>query len=181
MDHRKFISWGEWLEARQSRCEHAFSASCMHCAPPRAVSYRMKPGCGRHPAWPRGICLDCAPPAVELAPQPYRHVDFIQVSNFEEMGGFVALWSGNARAGVQRAGLLYGTYAPDANFRKGVKAVVQAIYEPPQSWDAVNATVALLPETAESVRVREAGERGGGERGKAAGASEQGRARRAPT
>jgi hypothetical protein len=157
VDNRKFITWGEHAERRKARCEHAYSAVCVNCAPPALPRYALKPGCGRHPAWPRGICLDCAPPPVDLGLQPYRHVDYIQVHNYAEMGGLVQLWDGNRGAGLQRAGLLYGRYRPDANFRHGVKAVVEAIYEPPQRCDPVAGTVTLLPEAPSAAKAREAG------------------------
>lgn len=158
VDNRKFITHGEWLERRKARCEHSFTASCVNCAPPRDVSYVMKPGCGRHPPWPRGICLDCAPPPVDLTSQPFRHVDYIQVHDFEEMGALIQLWDANRGAGLQRAGLLYGTYRRDANFRHGVKAVVEAIYEPPQRVDPVAGTVTLMSEAPDKVKARESGE-----------------------
>lgn len=157
VDNRKFITWGEACERRAARCEHAFNAVCVNCAAPSGPSYRMKPGCGRHPAWPRGICLDCAPAPVDLSLQAYRAVDYVQVHNVDEMGAFIRLWDGNRGAGLQRMGLLYGRYRPDANFRHGVKAVVEAIYEPPQACDPVAGTVTELPETPKAKQAREAG------------------------
>lgn len=80
VEGRKFISRGEWEERKKLRCEHAFNASCVNCAPPPILSYKSRATtCGRHAPWPRGICLDCTAPAVDLALQPYRSVDYIQV------------------------------------------------------------------------------------------------------
>lgn len=62
------------------------------------------------------------------------------------MSALIALWDANAATGLQRAGLLYGSYRPDPNFRHGVKAVVEAIYEPPQAMDATAGVVQLLPD-----------------------------------
>lgn len=66
--------------------------------------------------------------------------------NFGEMSAFISLWDGLSATGLQRAGLLYGRYRPDANFRGGVKAVVEGIYEPPQAMDAAQGVVRFLPD-----------------------------------
>lgn len=58
VDGRKHISYGEMLEEAKSRCSHPFSATCVHCAGPSDRRYKLKPGCAKHAAWPRGICLE---------------------------------------------------------------------------------------------------------------------------
>ena len=133
IEGRKFLTFREYLERRRAKCEHSFSATCLNCAPPSETSYASRAAtCPRHAPWPRGICLECTAPPVDCALQPYRHVDYIQVHNLVEMQGFLHLWDANKAVGLQRAGILVGRYLPDSNFRFGTKAVVEAIYEPPQ-------------------------------------------------
>jgi nuclear protein localization family protein 4 len=143
---RKFMPYKEWDAARRARCEHAFSAVCVNCTPPSAVSYKFKPGCGKHRPWPGGLCSECAPPLADLKAQPYRHVDLVQFNNRVELEGFINLWSGNERAGLQRAAWMYGYYAPDAHYPSGTKAVVEALYEPPQVWDGPTGAIRVLPD-----------------------------------
>ena len=138
---RKFLTHGEWVERKRAKCEHAFTAVCVNCAPLSESRHVYLPGCPKHAPWPRGICTSCGAPPVELRNPEYRHVDYIQVHNYTEMGGFITLWDGNAGAGVQRMGVLFGRYKSDSNYRKGVKAVVEAIYEPPQSYDPMTGVV----------------------------------------
>jgi nuclear protein localization family protein 4 len=75
--------------------------------------------------------------------QPYRHVDNVQLNNVDELRRFIELWDANARSGVQRAAFLYGRYLPDPNYRHGVRAVVEALYEPPQTFDAATGVVRM--------------------------------------
>lgn len=36
---------------------------------------------------------------------------------------------------VQKIGLLYGYFSEDPNYKDGVRAIVEALYEPPQIGD----------------------------------------------
>lgn len=52
--------------------------------------------------------------------------------NFKEISGFVKYWMSSFE---NRTGFLYGYYAEDPDYNMGVRAVVEAIYEPPQKGD----------------------------------------------
>lgn len=93
------------------------------------LSCKIKPGCKEHPPWPKGICTKCQPNAVTLNRQKYRHVDYIQFENPFLMERFLNYWRST---GCQRLGYLYGYYEPHKDMPLGIKAVVAAIYEPPQ-------------------------------------------------
>ncbi|CDS43693.1 nuclear protein localization protein 4 [Echinococcus multilocularis] len=92
----------------------------------------LRPGCTSHPPWPAGICTQCQPSPVTLEVQPYRHVDYVQFENGEVVETFLDFWR---LTGRQRIGLLLGEYAPFDTAGApplAIKAVVAAIYEPPQ-------------------------------------------------
>jgi nuclear protein localization family protein 4 len=71
------------------------------------------------------------PPSVIVKRQEYRHVDYAQFINQSDISNFVTNWMESGRC-LQRVGYLYGYYAEDPNYKNGVRAIVEAIYEPPQ-------------------------------------------------
>ncbi|VDM72318.1 unnamed protein product [Strongylus vulgaris] len=62
--------------------------------------------------------------------QKYRHVDNIFFENQDLVNDFLNFWR---TTGNQRVGYLIGKYQPFTDVPLGIKAVVAAIYEPPQT------------------------------------------------
>ncbi|VDN10563.1 unnamed protein product [Dibothriocephalus latus] len=148
-------------------CHHPESGQCIHCVPLEEtlgtlfalklmysgtfrgkfvrlenVVCTIKPGCPDHPAWPEGICTKCQPKPITLEVQAYRHVDYVQFENGQIMETFLDYWRST---GNQRIGVLLGRYIPfdtPGAPPLSIKAVVSAIYEPPQ--ESTNRSVTLL-------------------------------------
>eukprot|EP00047_Mylnosiga_fluctuans_P005336 m.239897 g.239897 ORF g.239897 m.239897 type:complete len:584 (-) comp13565_c0_seq1:267-2018(-) len=94
-----------------------------------SISCQIIPNCPAHAPWPAGICTKCQPSAVVLRRQTYRHVDYVEFETTTAVNEFVQAWRAT---GQQRAGWLYGRYDKYDAVPLGIKAVVVAIYEPPQ-------------------------------------------------
>lgn len=72
------------------------------------------------------------PPNAILNRQTYRHVDYVSFMNKEELDQFLKPWI-NGFYETQRMAYLFGYYAKDPNYKDGVRAVVETLYEPPKS------------------------------------------------
>ncbi|CAD1476881.1 unnamed protein product, partial [Heterotrigona itama] len=106
----------------------------------------IKTGCKDHPPWPRGICSKCQPSSITLNRQTYRHVDNVMFENPSLVERFLNYWRST---GHQRIGFLYGRYEIHTDVPLGIRAVVAAIYEPPQ--ESTKNSIRLLPDEKEAV------------------------------
>ncbi|KAF7459026.1 NPL4 family protein [Cryptosporidium felis] len=80
----------------------------------------------------KGI-MNKIPSSVTLKHQVYRHVDHLEMMNLSEAMQFVEYWRSSMGMAKQRVGWMYGYYREDSTYPMGIRAVMEAIYEPPQS------------------------------------------------
>lgn len=129
----KHDSYDHFMAARMAKCQHQGDSKCANCLPPAEANYKIKE-CTKHAPWPASICNSCMPTTAVLARQPYRHVDYVELMNVKDVTELVRYWQQN-HSMEQRGGFMYGYYAQDPNYPDGVRAVLEAIYEPMQYGD----------------------------------------------
>ncbi|GAA5892590.1 nuclear protein localization protein 4 [Sporobolomyces salmoneus] len=135
----KHLSYHSYLKKLHASIPTSAQASTY--IPPLAdPSYRVSIPCasGSHPSWPAGICTKCQPSAVTLSRQTYRMTDHVEFATPALIEGLLSFWRST---GTQRYGYLLGTYQPYDKVPMGIKAVVEAIHEPPQEPHADGITV----------------------------------------
>jgi nuclear protein localization family protein 4 len=131
-DHSiKHLSYHAYLRQLTPKTSSAAAAALPPLVEP---DYRVKLPCptGSHSNWPAGICTACQPSAITLQSQPFRMVDHLEIAATEIIDRFLKSWRST---GLQRFGWLIGRYESYDEVPMGVKAVVEAIHEPPQEGE----------------------------------------------
>jgi nuclear protein localization family protein 4 len=134
ISNAKHISFDQYINDKKQQCKgtHESSSVCINCMPPAQLSYTKKKNCPNHP--PEMCCNKCMPPNAILNRQTYRHVDYVSFMNKEQLDLFLKPWI-DGLFNTQRMAYLFGYYAKDPNYKDGVRAIIETIYEPPQIGD----------------------------------------------
>ncbi|CCF59841.1 hypothetical protein KAFR_0I00600 [Kazachstania africana CBS 2517] len=125
----KHISYHSYLK-KLNETTNKKSSGSSYIAPLSQPDFKIDKGCRNgHEPWPRGICSKCQPSAITLQLQEFRMVDHVEFQKSELINEFIESWR---FTGMQRFGYLFGSYKRYDATPLGMKAVVEAIYEPPQ-------------------------------------------------
>ncbi|KAJ3285003.1 nuclear protein localization protein 4 [Borealophlyctis nickersoniae] len=127
----KHMSFHAYLRQITDQNKTAPPTSSQFLPPLDEQDFKVKVPCPTksHAPFPTSICTKCQPSSVTLQPQNFRMVDHIEFESGTLVEQFIRFWRAT---GHQRFGYLYGRFEPYSEVPLGVKAVVAAIYEPPQ-------------------------------------------------
>jgi nuclear protein localization family protein 4 len=145
----KHLSYHAYLRKITPKSSGTSSSSL---PPLQPLSYKVKVPCptAGHLPWPAGICTSCQPSAITLQSQPFRLVDHLEFASMDIVDRFLQAWR---KTGLQRFGWLIGRYERYDGVPMGVKAVIEAIHEPPQEGELDGLTLGLPWE--DEPRIRE--------------------------
>ncbi|RKP31203.1 polyubiquitin-tagged protein recognition complex, Npl4 component [Metschnikowia bicuspidata] len=118
---------------KELRDQSSSSRGSAEIAPLKAPRYAINTACpSGHAPYPAGICSNCQPAPITLQQQTFRMVDHVEFAAHGVLNDFIDAWR---RSGMQRYGILYGRYERYDSVPLGIKAIIEAIYEPPQACE----------------------------------------------
>ena len=156
----KHISFHSYLKKlNEATNKKSGSGGGSYLPPLSQPDFKINKNCSNgHEPWPRGICSKCQPSAITLQQQEFRMVDHVEFQSSELINEFIEAWRDT---GMQRLGYLYGSYAKYPSSPLGIKAVVEAIYEPAQHDEADGLTIDMEQVKSEMEQIDKLAERMG--------------------
>jgi nuclear protein localization family protein 4 len=134
----KHMSYHAYLKEINDSKNNPLNGSS-YIAPLEEPNYNIDLGCTQgHAPYPKGICSKCQPSSITLQLQKFRMVDHVEFADSTILNNFIEIWR---QTGIQRFGVLYGRYEKFEKVPLGIKAVVEAIYEPPQHGESDGVTL----------------------------------------
>ncbi|CCD24240.1 nuclear protein localization protein 4 NDAI_0C05810 [Naumovozyma dairenensis CBS 421] len=125
----KHISFHSYLKKLNQATNKKESGSS-YIAPLSQPNFKIDKHCSNgHEPWPHGICSKCQPSAITLEQQSFRMVDHVEFQKSSLINEFIESWR---YTGMQRFAFMYGSYEKYDSTPLGIKAIIEAIYEPPQ-------------------------------------------------
>ncbi|KAI9291195.1 NPL4-domain-containing protein [Neoconidiobolus thromboides FSU 785] len=146
----KHLSFHSYLRQIYPKHKRGTSNFDPYSAPLEEEDFQVKAKCsGGHAPWPQGICTKCQPSAITLQRQTFRFVDHVEFASAAVVDNFIRFWR---TTGTQRIGYLLGEYKPYLEVPLGIKAVVEAIYEPEQENSIDELNISLNDENDEKLK-----------------------------
>ncbi|KAI5955941.1 NPL4 [Candida jiufengensis] len=126
----KHLSYHAYLNQQMAKFNKK-ELSSSYIAPLENPNFAIDLKCNEgHKSYPKGICSKCQPSPITLQLQKFRMVDHLEYSSHSILNDFINVWR---TSGYQRFGYLYGRYEKFDKVPMGIKAIVEAIIEPPQN------------------------------------------------
>ncbi|KAG1757330.1 NPL4 family-domain-containing protein [Suillus lakei] len=153
---------GKIPRGRDARfCKHGVNGMCDYCMPlePYDAAYQAEHSIKHlsyhaylHKISPKTLKIHVPVAGIRLGqPEyPFRMVDHLEIASPEIIERFLKAWRST---GLQRFGWLIGRYEPYEKVPMGIKAVVEALYEPPQEGELDGLTLGIPWE--DEPRIRE--------------------------
>lgn len=149
----KHMSFHAYLRQTLDKNQTQPLGSTQYVPPLDEDDFALKQPCATgHPDYPLGICSKCQPSAVTLQQQQFRLIDYVEFETSALVEQLLQFWR---RTGEQRFGVMLGRFEPYLEVPLGVKAVVAALYEPPQTCFADGITLVQPTEDLLSDSARE--------------------------
>ena len=92
IQNTKHISFDAYLNKSKQNCKHPVEAKCNNCMPPSELNFKRSLTCPNHIAFKQSMCAKCMPDTCIVKRQIYRHVDYVEFMNYNDIKVFLSHW-----------------------------------------------------------------------------------------